>query len=237
VKCFYLIFCLIILSGCMNIPNNYKEPADIKVINDTLFYKGAITDLMVLQALELARGSEVKITNLYIDSGGGSSRSGIIFGNWVYKNKIKVTVDNLCFSSCANYIFTAANGVYVKKNSLIGWHGGAFQKHFTVPMRWYEYAIPNRQAKKEVYIALRKELWEKEETAFFDMIDVDQKITTYGQLSENNCQNLTRANGWNYSVNDLKNMGVNNITMEDDDFVLSDSMNKLTSCRIKLSKS
>ncbi len=221
----------------MNIPTNYKEPAEIKLIDETLMYKGYITDLMVLQALELARSSEVKITDLHIDSGGGSARAGIIFGSWVYKNKIKVTIDNLCFSSCANYIFTAADNLYINKNSLIGWHGGAFQEYFRVHMRWYEYAIPNRQENKESYEALKRESWKKEETAFFDMINVDQKITTYGQLREYNCQHLTRANGWNYSLDDLKKLGVNNITMEDDDFVLSDDMNKLTSCRIKLSKS
>jgi hypothetical protein len=104
-------------------------------------------------------------------------------------------------------------------------------------MRWYEYAIPNRQEKKEVYESLRRKLWKNEETAFFDMINVDQKITTYGQLSKFNCQNLTRANGWNYSLYDLQKMGVDNITMDDDDFGMSDSKNQLTSCRVKLSES
>jgi hypothetical protein len=218
----------------MHIPSNYKEPAEIKVIDETLIYKGYITDFMVLKALDLARSSEVTITDLHIDSGGGSARAGIIFGRWVYKNKIKVTIDNLCFSSCANYICTAADNLYINTNSLLGWHGGAFQEYFPVAMRWYEYAIPNRQENKKVYEALRRESWKKEETEFFDMINVDQKITTYGQLAQYNCQNLTGANGWNYSQYDLNKMGVNNITMDDDDFVLFDSENKLTSCRVSL---
>jgi len=221
----------------MNIPTEYKDPAQIKLVDDTLIYEGVITDLMVLQALELARTSDKKITKLHIDSGGGSARAGIIFGRWVFQNKIKVTIDNLCYSSCANYIFTAADHLHINKNALIGWHGGAYQKYFRVSMRWYEHVIVNREAQKQAYQALKRIPWKKEETEFFKAINVDPQITTYGQQRQYNCQYLTRANGWNYSLIDLKKMGLTNITMEDEDFVLKDSKNTLTSCRITLEKS
>ncbi len=33
----------------------------------------------------------------------------------------------MCFSSCANYVFTSAANKYIREDSLVGWHGSESQ--------------------------------------------------------------------------------------------------------------
>ena len=236
-KLIYLATLLFLISSCANIPTEYKDPAEFSVIEDTLYYKGEITDLMVLKALELARNSSQPIKKLHIDSSGGNARAGIIFGNWIHDNKIKVTIENLCFSSCANYIFTSASSVHVLKGAIVGWHGGAFQQHWKLNLWWYEYLIPNRKASKLALLNSSLKPWKDEETAFFHLIGVDQKITTYGQMDKFNCQKQNGAAGWNYNIRDLHKLGVMNVTLDDTELVLKNDKSKISACRISLSDS
>lgn len=76
--------------------------------------------------------------------------------------------------------------------------------------------------------------WKDEETAFFQLIGVDQKITTYGQLDRFNCQKQTGAAGWNYPIRDLHKLG---ITSEDTELVLKNDKSEVTACRVSLSDS
>jgi hypothetical protein len=230
--CILIVLCF--LSSCANFPKEYKEPAEFYVSENILYYKGRITDFMVLKALELANKNEQKITALHIDSGGGDARSGIVFGNWVHDNGITVVIENKCFSSCANYILTAAPKVHVLKGAIVGWHGGAFQETWIIGMRWYEYLIPNRKASKEAYYSSGREPWKEEETTFFEKVGVDQRITTYGQISKLNCQNSTGASGWNYSLIDLKKLGVANLIIDDGELALRTDDIKTTACRVTL---
>lgn len=236
-KLIYLTTLLFLISSCANISTEYKEPAEFRVIEDTLYYKGEITGLMVLKALEMARYSSQPIHKLHIDSPGGNARAGITFGNWIHENKIEVTIENLCFSSCANYIFTSASSVHVLKGAIVGWHGGAFQQHWKLDLSWYEYLIPNRKASKLALLNSKLKSWKDEETAFFHLIGVDQQITTYGQLDEYNCQKQTGAAGWNYNIRDLHKLGVMNVTLEDRELVLKNEQSNISACRISLSDS
>ncbi|WP_240432766.1 hypothetical protein [Vibrio halioticoli] len=62
------------------------------------------------------------------------------------------------------------------------------------------------------YISILRE----KETRFFNAVGVDQKITTYGQTTKNSCQLAQKTDGWYYSVEDLKRMGIKNITIKGD---------------------
>ncbi|HGE8268061.1 TPA: hypothetical protein ACGD2I_002570 [Aeromonas hydrophila] len=52
------------------------------------------------------------------------------FGEWVFNKKLDVQVDGYCLSSCANYVFPAANNKLLGRHAIIGYHGGASSQCF-----------------------------------------------------------------------------------------------------------
>ncbi len=64
------------------------------------------------------------INKIVITSGGGEVTSNIRFGNLIRSKGIAVEVEEYCMSSCFNYVFLAASSKKIRKNSLIGFHGG-----------------------------------------------------------------------------------------------------------------
>ena len=221
----YLIF----ISGCASFPDTYSLPAEVYIDGDTLVYKGSIDARPVLRALRLA-DKEVKV--LIIQSGGGDVESGIEFGYWVHNNDIKVVVDGLCFSSCANYILTASNDVLIKSNSVIGWHGGAYQDFGVNNHKWYEYLSPSRMNRKEKFLGSMIDYLRKKETEFFEYIGVDPEITTYGQTEDASCQRNSESAGWFYGLSDLKHMGVGDIQLEDGHFNMRSDLFDITVCEM-----
>ena len=67
---------------------------------------------------------------LLVNSNGGSLYAGIDMGNFIHQNRMTVEVANLCISSCANYVFLAAETKVLNKNSLVVFHGGPKQANF-----------------------------------------------------------------------------------------------------------
>ena len=51
----------------------------------------------------------------------------MLIGEWVFDHDIDVIVEELCFSSCANYIFTAGNNKTIEAEAIVGWHGSHHQ--------------------------------------------------------------------------------------------------------------
>ena len=49
------------------------------------------------------------------------------FGDWVFENQLNVKVIGRCFSSCANYVFTAAKIKVIENGALVAWYGSAVQ--------------------------------------------------------------------------------------------------------------
>lgn len=61
-----------------------------------------------------------QIDTLIINSRGGVTTSGRRIGDWVHQNHITVIVQHVCFSSCANYIFTAAPRKIIRADAIVG---------------------------------------------------------------------------------------------------------------------
>ncbi|EPR4992260.1 hypothetical protein ACU6DI_001267 [Vibrio navarrensis] len=202
-----------LLTACASqitiIPDEHK----ILLTEDTLVYEGMITGDAVLEAIRLVRTDGRQIKKLRITSEGGEMGSGIEFGYFVHELNLDVEVSQLCFSACANYILPAANHVLIKKEAMLGWHGGAKQDdeiwRRSVPAsRWEEFSgYLNRLRLKE--------------TAFFDLVGVDQDITVYGQTIPNNCQFSQKTQGWIYSLSDMRAMGIKHIEMQGDELTTS----------------
>ncbi|WED22396.1 hypothetical protein L3Q72_03045 [Vibrio sp. JC009] len=219
-----LITLVVILSGCAEpqiiVPPQYK----VMITGDTLVYEGMITGNAVLEAVRLVRLSDKKVKKLRITSTGGDMAVGIEFGYFVRENNLDVEVSQLCFSSCANYVLPAANHIVIKADALLGWHGGAKQAD-----ELWEQNVPNN-VRKDFFSYLDR--LRVKETAFFEMVGVDQDITNYGHLRSDSCQKQEQTAGWFYSLNDLDHMGIKNIEIQSGELSTKIKYNSddITSC-------
>ncbi len=185
---------------------NYDTPDvtnDLSVYRDgnSIVYDGYISVLGLQKVRDLYTDD---VDRIVLNSGGGEINVGMDFGDFIHEKGLDVEVRNLAFSSAANYLITAAKTLYLHENSVIGWHGGATQEDDNPETKeggeWYEYHIDSI----------------KRETAFYEKIGVDQKITVYGQNGDyDEIANELMAIGWTYDLDTLRKMGVENIELID----------------------
>jgi hypothetical protein len=206
-----------LLAGCIALepqPVASSELANIRLTENTLSFDGPLTERTVAKAMALAEQSEIKIQKLAINSGGGDVNAAMEFGYWIYRNQLDLIVKEVCFSSCANYLFTAAKSRYVNSDAIVGWHGGALAKP-AISYDWITYLTPRRWYTVDQAIQRDLEEWLQKETEFFHTIGIDQKITVYGQQKKSNCQESEGTMGWSYSLDDLESMGLKNTAFAD----------------------
>jgi len=198
--------------------NKSNEPIDLSKTsiyarNNTLYFKGNITDSTILQTMNVINNYRKPINTMVVTSLGGDTVPAMRLGYWIYDNQINLIVDKVCLSSCANYFFTAAKSVFIKKGAIVFWHGGSTQKSLQ----------PVNGSLKELEVRRHKiEL----EFRFFRHINVKQDITVYGQLNDSfllyNTAGCIRASddgdlqGWTYTIDDLKKFGVNNVISDNE---------------------
>jgi hypothetical protein len=197
------------------------EPAQVFIDNGELNYIGTISLDANRQAFSLYAAQEQKPTVLHVRSRGGDTDAGLELGKWVHQQGVTVKVLELCFSSCANYVFTAARNKIVSNFAVVGYHGGLSSADFS-PDKDQEAmfaALPAEQrdaARKQFIEQIKAAIAPKiqAEKAFFEEIGVQQRVTTLGQTPYYEQRyDKTEAIGWSYSVADFARLGVNNITV------------------------
>ncbi len=93
----------------------------VKVSTTTLRLAG---NLSAEDGLKFRAAIDDKIRELVVDSGGGSVAAGLEIAEVILNRKLKVTVEGVGFSSCANYLFSVAP-IREIRNGLVGYHGNA----------------------------------------------------------------------------------------------------------------
>ena len=106
------------------------NPATITVEGSTISFVGDIESQTYRDFLFAVRGKEDQITAIRINSSGGTTDEGILIGEWIFDHEIDVIVEDLCFSSCANYICTAGRNKIIEEDAIVGWHGSEQQDPF-----------------------------------------------------------------------------------------------------------
>lgn len=148
------------------------------------------------------------ITRLQITSNGGDVFGGMEIGTIVFQRKLDVEVHDYCFSSCANYIATAANTVIVKRNGLIGWHGSALQplfNSFDIPLyAKFILTLSGKDWEQEHQQYLKK--WHQHEADFFQRVGVDHMITVIGLMP--GFKEHRDAALYSYDIQTLKSLGL-----------------------------
>ncbi len=210
VRIFYILLLCIYLSSCFRAPiinivrdKDHQENVYIGQ-NLQLYYFGELTKESNLAAKKLYNQAEIKPSRLIIFSGGGDVYLGMELGEFVFDNKLDVEINKLCFSSCANYIFTAAQNKFLNTDSVLAWHGSSWQPDMIEKLN-----------KGQQWVVK----WRKAETDFFDKIHVDPKITVNG-IKQYKFSHYLKAivtfspiNGFNYSIEDMKKFGVDNVSV------------------------
>jgi len=197
------------------------EETRVWMADSVLHYEGPITESANRRVEELYSLQQIAPTALSIRSQGGDIVPGMALGRWVFEHGLDVEIDELCFSSCANYVLTAGRRVRLRNTAFIGWHGGATQE-----MSLEDLSAIHQLSGKEVPAEDRERNlptdsdfrdWIRklveQERAFFALVGVDQSITTLGQHGSYPERFSAEEGyiGWDYSLEDLISLGLDNV--------------------------
>ena len=205
--------------------------AEITVENSTVRYIGVINGRSAYKFLELVRGAEDRLDTLIINSPGGETRSARRIGRWIHEHGVTVVVEELCFSSCANYIFTAAPKKIIREGAYVGWHGSEQQdRYITVTLgpgggldsydakcnTAEQIANPDQPPSSidgRTVTIMGFDTADEEE--FLDQIGVSADALLYG-LMPGQCEDYLTAEvaGWTFSIEDMAEFGIANVTYE-----------------------
>ena len=161
------------------------------------------------------RGKEDQITAIRINSPGGFTDDGIKIGEWIFDHRLDVIVDELCFSSCANYIFTAGKNKIIEKDAIVGWHGSEQQDLFISA----GLGISLEELYGRDYDEMMKsdKYDEADESTFLEKIGVHLYLMVYGMLPDQFDYYYNEQHefgGWTFSIADMAKFGVHNVTYQ-----------------------
>lgn len=120
---FFLLF-LPVLVGCITVEHSITNERSVKITGPVL--KNNISKIIM----------EVKhpnVNKIIINSPGGNELAVLLLAEEIYKRKLDVYVEGVCFSACSHMLLPAANKVYVGQGSLIAFH--------TNILGWLEFLI------------------------------------------------------------------------------------------------
>lgn len=197
---------------------SFNVSARVFIESDSLVYQGEISKQNNLDAFSFYQDASVKPSVLVITSGGGNIDLGMDLGEFVLEHNLDVRVDTFCFSSCANYVFTAGNKKWLGEKAILGWHGDAASAY------WRDSDIDamvshlKGEEKDTQWQLLRRHYDEVIEASvlrekhFFERIATDHALLTIG-LSKDFVKAAVKqkARGWTVAPSLLESMGVTNI--------------------------
>lgn len=151
------------------------------------------------------------VDRLLITSAGGEVEAGIELGLWVFRQKLTLVVRDYCFSSCANYVFTAASRKIIQPGAIVAWHGNYHHLHRTGS--WRDDIVSRMQRTGESRAIAGKRLLQqvqhlvKRERSFFTAIGVDQYLCWIGKMPPYSARNyyfLSPADMARFGVRQVK---------------------------------
>ena len=212
--------------------------AYLSVEGSTVVMNGELDDGFYERFLSLVNGREDEVATLRVNSGGGITDEGLKLGLWIFQHNIDVVVDGLCFSSCANYVFTAGRNKTIMAGAIVGWHGSEQQdEHIARGLgvsleellereydhsaaEWGERPSPEGRRQFVEDVLSGRPAAVSEERAFLDKIGVSADALVYGflpdQFEDYYVNTPDRIEGWTFSVEDMASFGIENVTYAGD---------------------
>ena len=208
---------------------NPSRHGDVYIDGSTAYYTGVITEWSAHRLFELAAQTDAPVDTLVINSPGGYTTTGRRLGQWVRDQRITVVVDEFCFSSCANYIFTAAPKKIIRDGAYVGWHGS--EQYWQYVHHTGECVAPGDQVtalpEPGGYSIgpdgrmIRQEFDVIDEATLLASVGVMVDALLYGIMPER-CESYLsmgaagEAAGWTFSIDDMADFGINNVVYEGD---------------------
>lgn len=213
--------------------------AEVSITGSTLVFNGVIDKPSYNHFRRTVAASDADIKTIQVRSYGGEVSLGLKMGEWIHGQGLDVVVDDYCFSSCANYIFTAGVNKVIREDSIVAWHGSNLTSEFRANdqgitleeqmKQQFDASMENEPIKVESpshYRALlnqRKRYYLKimdEERGFLEKTGVNPELMSYGLLSEHHDAMHTSDNRhyqlWTFSIEDMERFGVSNVSYEGD---------------------
>lgn len=212
---------------------------EVSIIGSTLVFNGIINQPSYdhFRRTVVARDADIK--TIQVRSSGGETSLSIEMGEWIHARGLDVVVDDYCFSSCANYIFTAGRNKVIREDSIVAWHGSNLTSEYMANdqgitldeqlKQQFDASMENAPIKVESpahYRALlnqRKRYSLKimdEERRFLEKTGVNPELLSYGFLSEHHDAMHTADNRhyhlWTFLIEDMEMFGVSNVSYEGD---------------------
>jgi hypothetical protein len=125
--------------------------------------------------------------------------------------KMGLVVDGVCLSSCANYLFVAAETRKVLSGSVVGWHGGYSNAKTVLKEDLVDVMRRHALLKREQLIYLKKGV-------SLDLIIYSAYLTNANFSVDSVGQTIRQREFdlWVPTKNTLESLGVKNLTMESD---------------------
>lgn len=199
-----------------------KEPF-VAVEDKTVTYAGKISERNVERFLDATRGKQ--LATLVISSSGGEINAGMRMGSWVFDNGVDVIVEQMCMSSCANYLFTAGRRKIIKPGAIVAWHGNALQESGmseedvrTSVIQTFNQLPESEKAKINLEEQIRRSIEEmsryrtesiRRQTDFFRRIGVDESVCRIGN------DEYGARDFFILSVKDMERFGIVNVEAPD----------------------
>ena len=211
------------------------ERADIRIDGSTVYYIGVINHGSAHNFLSLVGDVETGIDTLIINSGGGVTTSARRIGRWIHQHGVTVIVDDLCFSSCANYIFTAAPRKIIREGAYVGWHGSEQQERYITVTRGSGSGIDSFDVECKTTEQITGDeqppsvidgrtviiggIDTADEEEFLEQIGVSIDALLYGMMP-GQCDHYLTAGvaGWSFSIEHMAEFGITNVTYEGDEY-------------------
>jgi len=184
------------------------DDAIVLIEKSTVRLTGKITD--DTPAILFTKIKRHQIKTLIVNSGGGETRAAMEIGTWMNDHQVNIEVDEKCFSSCANYLFTAASHKTIRPGALVAWHGDLTQQQLDDTSLLSAITVSlghNTNVNKEKILAQFKQYvsdGQQQQKVFFDKIGVDPRICSVGH--EYGAEDF-----FILSVEDMNTFGIKNI--------------------------
>jgi hypothetical protein len=192
----------------------------IEITNDNhVRFSGEFSSLVVDDVIQNFRNSKSKW--LIIKSKGGEVKSALRLADYIYDNRINVIIEDYCISSCANYIFPAADIKIIDKTGVLGFHGGPRDPiEIDVKDLGEQFESMPKEQKAAVIAAMKSDMQSIQkslstlENSFYTKIGVSKELPYFGiavATSEMKNTNPDKYWGFFYSLEKMKEMNITNI--------------------------
>lgn len=198
VNSFAFAAALATLTACTSAPSTPAGSVELR--HEVIYLEGYLShDLR--EQLQAVSNQHPHIAQLEVNSQRGDPMAAMQMGYFIQQRGLQVIVNEYCLEACANYLFTAAPARYVGATGVVAWNGGALEQSWVY--QWQSYILPGVQN----FVTRYADTYLRRETRFFQRINVDQHVTTYGFHPRIGCATEAQR-GFFYSEADLLSMGV-----------------------------